>query len=75
MPFKKGHKKVGGRTKGTPNSLTKELRVVLKEIVFNEMKNFPKYVEGLPNEKKIEVFLTNQIINHTSIVKGYTTPS
>jgi hypothetical protein len=30
MAFKEGHKKIGGRTKGTPNILTKEFRVLLK---------------------------------------------
>jgi hypothetical protein len=36
MPFEQGHKKKGGRTKGIPNRLTKEMRSVLKDIVYNE---------------------------------------
>lgn len=36
MPAKKGHIKIGGRTKGTPNKLTKTVReTVLK--VFNDL--------------------------------------
>ena len=30
-------KKYGGREKGTPNRLTKELRSVLKDIVYQEL--------------------------------------
>ena len=37
MAFEQGHKKQGGRTKGVPNRLTKEMRSVLKDIVYNEL--------------------------------------
>jgi hypothetical protein len=31
-------KKYGGRQKGTPNRMTKELRVLLKDIMYQELK-------------------------------------
>ena len=30
-------KKYGGREKGTPNRLTKELRTILKDVLYNEL--------------------------------------
>ena len=30
-------KKYGGRQKGTPNRLTKELRAILKDVLYNEL--------------------------------------
>ena len=32
-------KKFGGRNKGTPNRLTKELRTILKNVLYNELDN------------------------------------
>ena len=34
MPFQKGNK-LGGRTKGATNKLTKEIKQILQEVVFN----------------------------------------
>lgn len=55
MAFKNGHKKVGGRKKGSTNLITKELRKELKEIVFNELQELPRRLESLNNEKRLEV--------------------
>ena len=41
MGFKKGQSKIGGRTKGTPNSLTKTVKERVLE-VFNELQLDPK---------------------------------
>ncbi|WP_127139074.1 hypothetical protein [Flagellimonas oceanensis] len=57
MPFKPGHKKVGGRKKGTPNRYTEDVRKILKDVVFNELENIPDILEELPPEKRIDVFL------------------
>ena len=35
-------KKYGGREKGTPNRLTKELRSILKDIVYQELEDIKK---------------------------------
>ena len=40
-------KKYGGRKKGTPNKLTKELREVLKNVLYNEIENIEESLESL----------------------------
>jgi anti-sigma regulatory factor (Ser/Thr protein kinase) len=45
--------KYGGRKKGTPNRLTKEVRAVLKELVFNEISHFEK----LDPKERIELLI------------------
>ncbi|MCX2718755.1 hypothetical protein [Lentiprolixibacter aurantiacus] len=57
MPFTKGHEKIGGRKKGTPNRITKELRNVLKEIIAQELEHLPSYLESIPDKKRIEILL------------------
>lgn len=41
MAAKKGHKKLGGRTKGTPNKLTRTVKEVVLA-AFNELQDDPK---------------------------------
>ena len=41
MAYEKGHKKVGGRTKGTTNMHTKQLRIALREVSEKELNNNP----------------------------------
>ena len=41
MAAKKGHKKIGGRKKGTPNKLTKTVRETVLG-VFNDLQEHPK---------------------------------
>jgi hypothetical protein len=40
-------KKFGRRKKGTPNKLTKELRTLLKDFVFNELETLDKKSESI----------------------------
>jgi len=45
-------KKYGGREKGTPNRLTKELRSVLKDIVYQESEKIEEHLNELgPKER------------------------
>jgi len=37
-------KKYGGKGKGTPNRMTKELRSVLKDIVYQELEEIEKHL-------------------------------
>ena len=49
-------KKYGGRKKGTPNKITKDLRELLKEILFSELTE----IEGLLTElspKELEILV------------------
>ena len=49
--------KFGGRTKGTPNKLTKELRTVLKNILYNEIEKIEEYLGGLEPKEKLETII------------------
>jgi hypothetical protein len=50
-------KKFGGRKKGTPNKLTKELRVLLKDIIFNELCFLEERMEPLEPKERIELII------------------
>lgn len=49
--------KTGGRDKGTPNRLTKELRLILKQIVFNELSELPERLEKMETDKRTEILI------------------
>jgi hypothetical protein len=47
--------KYGGRAKGTPNRLTKELRTVLKDIVYRELESIELRLDELEPKERIEL--------------------
>ena len=47
--------KYGGRQKGTPNKLTKELRSVLKEVIYNELENIEERLDQLEPKQRLEL--------------------
>ncbi len=47
-------KKFGGRKKGTPNRLTKELRSLLKDILYEELERTPEYLDHLMLKKNCQ---------------------
>jgi hypothetical protein len=49
--------KTGGRTQGTPNKLTKELRTVLKDLIFVELEKLPAELEKLEGKERIELLI------------------
>ena len=73
MAFETGHQKVGGRKKGTPNKLTKEMREVLKGMVAEELEGLPQRFDELDTKDRLEVFIKllpfvlpkTQSISHT----------
>ena len=50
-------KKYGGREKGTPNKLTKELRVILKDVIFNELSSLGQRMDSLEEKERIELMI------------------
>ncbi|MEY4126768.1 MAG: hypothetical protein RL737_957 [Bacteroidota bacterium] len=66
--------KYGGRTKGTPNRLTKELRTVLKDVVYRELESIELRLDELEPKERIEltiklmpyVFPKLQTISHNT---------
>ena len=49
--------KYGGRQKGTPNKLTKELRGILKEALHKELNCIGDLLEQLEPKERIEVLI------------------
>ena len=47
-------KKYGGREKGTPNRLTKELRTILKDVLYNELERIEELLESLEPKERLE---------------------
>ena len=49
--------KYGGRAKGTPNRLTKEMRTILKNILFTELENIKELMDSLDSKQRIELII------------------
>ncbi|MFB6306417.1 MAG: hypothetical protein ABEH43_05430 [Flavobacteriales bacterium] len=50
-------KKTGGREKGTPNKLTKELRATLKNALDGELEKLPEHLEKLEPKERVELLI------------------
>lgn len=49
--------KTGGREKGTPNKLTKELRKALKDLLYQELENLPEHLNSLEPKDRLEILI------------------
>ena len=49
--------KYGGRQKGTPNRMTKELRVLLKDILYQKLEQLQERLELLEPKQRIELII------------------
>jgi hypothetical protein len=47
--------KFGGRQKGTPNRFTKELRTLLKDVLYNELETLETRLDELEPKDRIEL--------------------
>jgi len=50
-------KKYGGREKGTPNRLTKELRTILKDVLYNELEGIEELLDSLEPKERLELVI------------------
>ena len=50
-------KKFGGRQKGTPNKLTKELRSLLKDVLYDEIDRLPERLDELDAKERLELVI------------------
>ena len=50
-------KKYGGRQKGTPNRMTKELRTVLKDLLYEEIEVLQERLDALEPKDRIELII------------------
>ena len=56
MGLQKGQtNNLNGRPKGQPNKLTKELRSVLKDVLFNEIDQLPNHLQSLQIKDRLEL--------------------
>jgi len=49
--------KYGGRKKGTPNRLTKEVRTLLKNLLFSELSKVESHFEKLDPKDRVELLI------------------
>lgn len=49
--------KTGGRTKGTPNRMTKEIRAVLKDVIGEQLESMPDVLATLEPKEKLEFII------------------
>ena len=49
--------KYGGRKKGTPNKLTKELRTVLKDVIYDEIEALETHLDALNPKERLELLI------------------
>ena len=47
--------KTGGREAGTPNKLTQELKIILKDIVARELENLEENLKNLDPKERLEI--------------------
>jgi len=50
-------KKYGGRKKGVPNRLTSEMRLILKDLIHNELSSLGDYMHNLKKEERIKILV------------------
>ena len=50
-------KKYGGREKGTPNKLTKEIRTVLKDLIYKELDQIQEHLNSLEPKQRLELVI------------------
>ena len=50
-------KKYGGREKGTPNRMTKELRSVLKDVLYEDMEAIQERLDTLKTKERVELLI------------------
>jgi len=49
--------KYGGRQKGTPNRMTKELRSVIKDILYQELEQIQERLDALKPRERVELLI------------------
>ena len=49
--------KYGGRQKGTPNRITKELRSLLKDVLYEEIEALQEHLDALNPKERVELLI------------------
>jgi hypothetical protein len=56
MPFESGHKKLGGRKKGTPNKMTANIRTKLEEILEGQTDTIEADLKELSPKDRVRAY-------------------
>ena len=57
MQFSKGHTKLGGRKKGTPNKVSSDLRTRIKLFLDNNFEQLEKDISKLPASERVRFLI------------------
>lgn len=57
MAFEPGHKKTGGRKKGTPNKKSQHLKCQLESLKFDPVMKLVEVIPGLPPDKQATILV------------------
>ncbi|MFT7588453.1 MAG: hypothetical protein ACI959_000663 [Limisphaerales bacterium] len=57
MGFEKGHKKLGGRSAGIPNKISKEVKGLLKTIVLQELVQAEELIKELSPKDRLNILI------------------
>jgi hypothetical protein len=68
MKFDNGHKKVGGKKKGTPNKDTKAIKEAFQMLIENNLDNLTKWLNTVAKDDP------NKAINHIINLSEYILP-
>ena len=49
--------KTGGREKGTPNKLTREMRTAIKDVLADEIEKIPELLNSLDDRSRLEMII------------------
>lgn len=63
--------KTGGRAKGTPKRMTKEIRAVLKDVIVEQLESMPDVLATLEPKEKLEfiIKLMHYVLPKVEMVK------
>lgn len=50
MPYEKGHKKIGGRKKGSENKTTKDIREAYRQLIENNLDNMTSWLKTIASK-------------------------
>ena len=64
--------KYGGRQKGTPNRLTKELRTILKDVLYYELEKIEELLESLEPKERLELVIKYYLLYYQKWTKSDT---
>ena len=57
MPYQKGHKKLGGKKKGTPNKATRDIKEAYRMLIETNIPNLSKWLERIAEKNPAQAIM------------------